>query len=117
MKHSLRTAALCLLFAPLVPVINLLGVLVQFRGYWGPLVASGRMTFLQAINVEWIWYYKGHRYGSILASDMPGLALFLFLIMFRSYHVWSRRRARDGFGAKPDSLVVRENVWPPPPTV
>ena len=67
--------------------VNLLAVFVQNCASWSPLVASGRMTLLQAAYVECAFYFTGHRYGGVLAADFPGPARF-------AIHPWCEVIAR-----------------------
>jgi len=118
-KRSLRAVALLVLLVSLVPLTNLLVVLAQYQSFWSPRVASGQMTFSQAVYSEWVWYYTGHRYGPllVLAADLPGLALLLTFILFRSYQMWSKRKRKPGsmLGAEPSLFIGDESSWPPPP--
>jgi len=95
--------------------LNLLVVFVQDYAHWSPLVASGRMTFLQAVYVEWVWYYIGHRYGGVLTADFPGSALLVIALVTR---MWRRRnRATRAAGASVGEALSTavDRVWPPPP--
>ena len=104
-----------MLRALLALLLNLFVVFVQDYAHWSPLVASGRMTFLQAVYVEWVWYYIGHRYGGVLTADFPGLALLVIALVTR---MWRRRnRATRAAGASVGEALSTavDRVWPPPP--
>ena len=104
-----------MLWALLALLLNLFVVFVQDYAHWSPLVASGRMTFLQAVYVEWVWYYIGHRYGGVLTADFPGSVLLVIALVTRKYHRrdWATRAAGEPVG---EALSPADGqVWPPPP--
>ena len=104
-----------LLWALLALSVNLLVVFVQNYASWSWRVASGQMTFLQAVYVEWVFYFRGHQYGGILLDDFPGLALLVIALVTRKYHRrdWATRAAGEPVG---EALSPADGqVWPPPP--
>ena len=103
-----------ILWAILALSANLFVVFVQNYASWSLRVALGQMTFLQAVYVECVFYFTGHRYG-VLAADFPGLALLVITFVTR---MWCRQnRAKRAAGNPVDGTLspAAGQVWPPPP--